>query len=174
MSELVKIGKSAAVTTEERAPMDIIVEEGVNDDIDMGINTEEAIDGVDMDINTEETIDADAGEDYIEDFESISEEGFAEDFVDEGIEDGMILDSTYEEGEYMDPGFDEGYIDSGFYEEGFIDPGMETGMSEVKDPLLSSWPFVIGISAAVLIVSIALGALLAKLKIKKGIDLYED
>jgi hypothetical protein len=51
---------------------------------------------------------------------------------------------------------------------------METGMAEVKDPLLSSWPFVIGISAAVLVVSIALGAFLARLKIKKGIDLYED
>ncbi|MBE5966721.1 MAG: hypothetical protein E7255_07105 [Lachnospiraceae bacterium] len=54
------------------------------------------------------------------------------------------------------------------------EPGMETGMAEVKDPKLSSWPFVIGISGAVLIVSVALGALLASRKIKKGIDLYED
>ncbi|HCM12374.1 MAG TPA: hypothetical protein DHW85_04255 [Lachnospiraceae bacterium] len=54
------------------------------------------------------------------------------------------------------------------------DPGMETGMAEVKDPQLSSWPFVIGISGAVLIVSVALGAFLASRKIKKGIDLYED
>lgn len=73
---------------------------------------------------------------------------------------------------------DEGYIDPGFYEGGYMEPGMEigmeTGMVEVKDPLLSSWPFVIGISAAVFVVSIALGAFLAKLKIKKGIDLYED
>ncbi|NLO08702.1 MAG: hypothetical protein GX129_02380 [Clostridiales bacterium] len=69
---------------------------------------------------------------------------------------------------------DEGYIDPGFYEGGYMEPGMEMGMAEVKDPLLSSWPFVIGISAAVFVVSIALGALLAKLKIKKGIDLYED
>lgn len=56
----------------------------------------------------------------------------------------------------------------------YMDPTMETGMAEVKDPLLSSWPFVIGISAAVLIVSMALGALLARRKIKKGIELYED
>lgn len=61
-------------------------------------------------------------------------------------------------------------IDEGMY----TDPGMETGMAEVKDPLLSSWPFVIGISGLVLIVSVALGAFLARRKIKKGIDLYED
>lgn len=71
---------------------------------------------------------------------------------------------------------DEGFVEDGYFEDGYIDPGMETGtgMAEVKDPLLSSWPFVMGISVAVLVVSIALGALLAKLKIKKGIDLYED
>ncbi len=44
----------------------------------------------------------------------------------------------------------------------------------VKDPLLSSWPFVIGISAGVLAISIVVGVFLAKRKIKKGIDLYED
>jgi hypothetical protein len=57
-----------------------------------------------------------------------------------------------------------------------FDGGMytETGMPEVKDPLLSSWPFVIGISAAVLFVSVAFGVLLARRKIKKGIELYED
>jgi uncharacterized membrane protein len=44
----------------------------------------------------------------------------------------------------------------------------------VKDPLMSSWPFVIGISVAILAVSMVLGALLAKRKIKKGIELYED
>ncbi|WMJ90062.1 hypothetical protein [Anaerocolumna sp. MB42-C2] len=43
-----------------------------------------------------------------------------------------------------------------------------------KDPLLSSWPFVIGISAVTLAVSIFLGILLAKRKIKKGYELYED
>jgi hypothetical protein len=73
---------------------------------------------------------------------------------------------------------DEGYTDLGFYDGGYMEPGMdmgmEIGMPEVKDPFLSSWINVAGISASVLVVSIALGALLAKLKIKKGIDLYED
>ena len=53
----------------------------------------------------------------------------------------------------------------------------EVGMPEapkVKDPLLSNWLFVGGISAATLIVSIVLGILLAKRRIKKGIELYED
>ncbi len=44
----------------------------------------------------------------------------------------------------------------------------------VKDPLLSSWPFVIGISVVTLAVSIVIGILLAKRKIKKGFELYED
>ena len=56
-------------------------------------------------------------------------------------------------------------------EEGMLMDGMGTG---VKDPLLSNWPFVIGISFVVLAVSVALGILLAKRKIKKGIELYED
>lgn len=56
----------------------------------------------------------------------------------------------------------------------FVDPTMQTGTVEVKEPLLASWPFVIGVSGAVLLVSIVLGALLARRKIKKGIELYED
>ncbi|MDF2588710.1 MAG: hypothetical protein K0S41_2551 [Anaerocolumna sp.] len=43
-----------------------------------------------------------------------------------------------------------------------------------KDPILSSWPFVIGISALTIVVGVLLGLLLAKRKIKKGFELYED
>lgn len=61
------------------------------------------------------------------------------------------------------------------YEEGTVkDPFINDGMSAIKNPLLSSWGVVIGISVAVLIVSIGLGTLLAHFKIKKGIELYED
>ena len=84
------------------------------------------------------------------------------------VEDEMIYDESsgvIEEGMDTGMGFDEGM---------YSDPMMETGMAEVKDPILSSWPFVIGISAAVLCVSIILGILLARRKIKKGIELYED
>ncbi len=57
--------------------------------------------------------------------------------------------------------------------------GTGAGSGEVmgtgaKDPLLASWPFVIGITAVTLAVSIVLGILLAKKKIKKGYELYED
>ncbi len=69
-------------------------------------------------------------------------------------------------GTYIDPGYTDGN-----YTEGMA---VDTGMSTVKDPLLSNWVFVIGISAAVLFVSVVLGILLAKRKIKKGIELYED
>ncbi len=44
----------------------------------------------------------------------------------------------------------------------------------VKDPLLSSWPAVIGISCGVVILGLAIGVLLGRKKIKKGIELYED
>lgn len=74
---------------------------------------------------------------------------------------GVNTEVVYEEGMYAEDGT-------------FVDPTMQTGMVEIKDPLLSSWPFVIGVSFAVLFVSIVLGALLAKRKIKKGIELYED
>ncbi|BCJ93138.1 hypothetical protein acsn021_07070 [Anaerocolumna cellulosilytica] len=52
-------------------------------------------------------------------------------------------------------------------------PGDVTGTG-AKDPLLSSWPFVIGITVVTLAVSIGVGILLAKRKIKKGFELYED
>ena len=52
-------------------------------------------------------------------------------------------------------------------------PGMETEASG-NGSLLSSWGFVGGITAATLVVSIVLGILLAKKRIKKGFDLYED
>ena len=51
--------------------------------------------------------------------------------------------------------------------------GNMTGAT-TKDPLLSSWPAVIGLSSITLVVSIVLGILLAKRKIKKGFELYED
>ncbi|WP_066713053.1 hypothetical protein [Clostridium sp. Marseille-P299] len=57
-----------------------------------------------------------------------------------------------------------------------IDAGdMGEGMpSDNGGSVLSSWGFVGGITGATLIVSIVLGILLAKKRIKKGFDLYED
>lgn len=43
-----------------------------------------------------------------------------------------------------------------------------------KDPLLSSWIFVGGISTVTLLLSIAIGIFLTKKRIRKGIELYED
>lgn len=47
---------------------------------------------------------------------------------------------------------------------------------EIETPFvpMASWPFVIGITGATLLVSVVLGIFLAKRKIKKGLDLYED
>lgn len=50
-----------------------------------------------------------------------------------------------------------------------------TAATEVSiDSLLSNWFFVGGVSGGVLLLSIILGLLLAKGKIKKGFDVYED
>lgn len=58
----------------------------------------------------------------------------------------------------------------------YMEGGMEGGMegTTVKDPLLSSWPVVIGISCGAIILGLAIGILLGRKKIKKGIELYED
>lgn len=151
MSEFVMIGNNAA-TTNTVTTMEVIPEETVTSDSNMNTNTDEA----NAEVVDENNADVVAGETPVEG------------------EDGQVATDEYIEGGEVVPGIDEGYIDPAFNEGEMAYPGMETGMGEVKDPLLSSWPFVIGISAAVLVVSIALGALLAKLKIKKGIDLYED
>ncbi len=95
----------------------------------------------------------------------------ATEIAEEGVDTNMVFEEATVisepgpifNGDGGDIGFDPG-----------MDPMMETGVAEVKDPLLSSWPFVIGISAVVLLVSMTLGALLARRKIKKGIELYED
>ena len=54
--------------------------------------------------------------------------------------------------------------------------GLDAGMSEgsIKDPLLSSWPAIIGISSVTIVIGLLVGFLLAKKKIKKGIELDED
>ncbi len=84
--------------------------------------------------------------------------------------DGILLAKTVVA--VSEPVSDTGMTGGGVpTEEGMVVDAMGTG---VKDPLLSSWPFVIGISFVVLAVSVALGVLLAKRKIKKGIELYED
>ena len=164
MSEVLIIGKNMTTSTGESVAVQVqpvqsapvekkevyVADEAVYDeasDATTNIDAEENIEGEVLEDETDEI----SGENDI--------------VIEPGFEDGAIIDPGFIDGEYIDPGFIEG---------GYMDPGMETGMAEVKDPLLSSWPFVIGISAGILVVSIALGALLAKLKIKKGIDLYED
>lgn len=60
--------------------------------------------------------------------------------------------------------------DPGMYQE-----GMEGDMGmKVKDPLLSNWFFVIGTTVGTLVIGALIGFLLAKKKIKKGIEIYED
>lgn len=50
----------------------------------------------------------------------------------------------------------------------------EVPVTSAKGTVMSSWPFVIGITSVTLVLSIVIGILLAKKRIKKGLDLYED
>lgn len=62
--------------------------------------------------------------------------------------------------------------EAGFDVSGQMDGSFDAGTQ--KTPILASWPFVIGISSGTLVLSIIIGILLAKRKIKKGFELYED
>lgn len=69
------------------------------------------------------------------------------------------------------------YMGGDFYGTDGTDGMMEeTGTSTgiTVDGLLSNWFFVGGVSGAVLALSVVIGLLLAKHKIKKGFDVYED
>ncbi len=64
--------------------------------------------------------------------------------------------------------------DEGYYG-GYDDMSVAEATTEVSvDGLLSNWFFVGGVSAGTLLISIVIGLLLAKAKIKKGFDVYED
>lgn len=60
------------------------------------------------------------------------------------------------------------------YDEGYDMSTTEVTTEVSVDSLLSNWYFVGGVSAGVLLISVAIGLLLAKMKIKKGFDVYED
>ena len=63
----------------------------------------------------------------------------------------------------------------GLYEEDYTMTSETETTTEVSmDGLLSNWYFVGGVSGAVLLLSVVIGLLLAKSKIKKGFDVYED
>jgi len=59
---------------------------------------------------------------------------------------------------------------------GYTEKEMFGTQKSVSEPegLLSSWLFVGGVTMAVFALGVVFGLLLAKRKIKKGIDLYED
>ena len=65
-------------------------------------------------------------------------------------------------------------MDMGYVENYDTMEGTEATTEVSIDGLLSNWYFVGGVSAGTLLISIVIGLLLAKSKIKKGFDVYED
>lgn len=98
----------------------------------------------------------------------------------EGDADSTNMETGVDEGEVIDGTGDTGDMAiGGDTSIGGDMPGVdgtygETTGSTTKDPFLSSYVPIAGISAATLVVGVIIGILLAKKKIKKGIDLYED
>lgn len=100
------------------------------------------------------------------------------------VYDGMETDMEPEMGIGTEIGIETGKgIDIGIGTDMGLDIGGEMGIgmdSEIggmeapKDPLLSSVPFVAGTIGGVLFVSIIVGILLGKRRIKKGFDNDED
>lgn len=56
------------------------------------------------------------------------------------------------------------------------DMGMDMGVvgEEIPFSPMTSVPFIVGISVLSMAIAIGVGIVIAKLKIKKGLDLYED
>ena len=68
-----------------------------------------------------------------------------------GIDTGMLYDGNFEDMSYTE-----------------VTTQTSTGN------LLSNWFFIGGVSTGTLVLSVVIGLLLAKAKIKKGFDVYED
>lgn len=92
----------------------------------------------------------------------------------EGDTESTNVDTSVNEGEVIDASGDTGDMTIGGDMSGVDGMNGETTASTTKDPFLSSYVPIAGISAATLVVGAIIGILLAKKKIKKGIDLYED
>ena len=67
-------------------------------------------------------------------------------------------------------------IDNGMlYDENFDTMAVTEVKTELSmDSVLSNWFLIGGVSAGTLVLSVVIGLLLAKAKIKKGFDVYED
>lgn len=118
-----------------------------------------------------------------EDEEVSNNEG--ENYEGEVVDGEFMGDADYagedygDEGIYSEPdgGFDMGEMPGEEYEGMYGEVGME-GMDGTESGSsfkpMSSWLFIIGISIVAIAAGVTLGLLLAKRKIKKGLDLYED
>lgn len=120
-------------------------------------------------VTVSEVDEAAKGESEIE-----AEQATSDAAVDTQSAESKEAEDDLTEGELLDQG------DTLDGEAGYSDETMGGSMammeetSKVKDPLLSSPVFVGGISLGVLVVGGVLGFILAKKKIKKGIEIYED
>ena len=86
----------------------------------------------------------------------------------EATSEGEIISEDAMNNVDMGGKFDESYMS------GDAMMGMDGSTTKSSGSLMSNWLFVIGISSATLVISIVLAILLAKKRIKKGFDLYED
>lgn len=159
MSILLKSGMSLDLVTGQ-----IYLSQNLTDSTgDASENTEEA-NTTDV-AGAEGEVSGEAGEEApSEETNTEGEEESADSGQEAGMDESMAMDGAGMTGMEGMEGME------GMY------PGMDgdMGAQTAKDPILSNWFFVGGVSAGTFIVSIILGLLLAKRRIKKGIELYED
>lgn len=129
--------------------------------------------GGDTESDVDSNVDGDTGMDAdapIDGTETDSDLEGGDEGIDMGEGEDLNIDMEGSIGGGIDGGF-EGEFGGNFGGDmGFGEIPMPT----VKDPIMSNAFFVGGISVVTLAVSIGLGILLAKRKIKKGFELYED
>lgn len=104
-----------------------------------------------------------------------SEGTIGEGALTEGVNEGETGDTTNSDEGISDKMMQESEMSGDMMGNmGMMDEGMSVNAGAAKGSVMSSWLFVIGISAATLALSVVIGLLLAKKRIKKGFDLYED
>lgn len=105
-------------------------------------------------------------------------EGESSEEIEEGVEgekEAITKEepTTKEDPQYVAPlPIEGGAVEAGNMEEGTLAGGKMPGVS--KEPLLSHMTFIIGITVLTFFVGAFLGGFLARRKIKKGIEIYED
>lgn len=168
-----------SANTAEESTQDALVVEGQEE-----LELEAQEESVETAIDSEESVETNSVEEgsseEVSSEETASEEVASEQAVaektDEDTLEGEMEESAEDIGGEAEVSSEEaeGEVVEGEMDGMAPEGDMTEGVTEVKDPLLSSPVAVGGISLAVIVAGCVIGFILAKRRIKKGIEVYED